>query len=73
MQKRKCSDCGAFMDDCDAFVCAVCGEYFCVQCFGDSDSMCPTCKADYDQLDPDDYAEFKAQQLEDDTLTGEED
>jgi len=71
MGKRTCSDCGEIMDECDAFCCSVCGEYFCVQCFGDSTDMCPVCKADYDQPGPEDVAEFKAEQLEDDTLTGE--
>ena len=71
MGKRACSDCGTVMDECDALCCSVCGLYFCVQCFGDSDSMCPTCKADYDTPDELDYAEAKRELLRDDTLTGE--
>ena len=74
MDVHTCAGCGDSVDDCDAFECEVCGEHFCLACIADKTRpICGECLEAEDAFNEvSEVAEFKSQQLEDDTLTGEE-
>jgi hypothetical protein len=83
MQTRTCTNCGVGMEDCDAYQCKYCHEYWCKSCLPGQNyhgDICPTCQdaedifnevAEIDQPGPLDITEFKREQTRDDTLTEE--
>jgi hypothetical protein len=43
MPKRTCVNCGAVMDDCDAWECPDCHDYYCHECKPELISVCFSC------------------------------
>jgi predicted RNA-binding Zn-ribbon protein involved in translation (DUF1610 family) len=78
MDKHECVNCGVMMDDCDAWECPECGDHYCHKCRPELIKICfpcferDDCFEEVDQIGKDDIAGFKAEQLKDDKLTGEE-
>ena len=44
MQTRTCTNCGDTMDDCDAWECPECHEYYCKECLPKPGQVCPVCQ-----------------------------